>query len=128
MNPIPVLRHFVNPVQLQVILSATRGEEGAHFRAKLDEFAERCTSMPKVYGQDGKGKDAIAYLHYFRGGNDWYITERDISAEQLQAFGVANFLGHEPELGYIGIEELIGHGVELDLYFEPTPLRDLPQN
>ncbi|MGN5571033.1 DUF2958 domain-containing protein [Xanthomonas citri] len=115
-------------MQLQVLLSASRGEEGEHFRAKLDEFAERCMSMPKVYEQDGKGLDAIAHLHYFRGGNDWYITERDLSDEQLQAFGVASFLGHEPEQGYIGVNELIAHGVELDLYFEPTALRNLPES
>ena len=119
------LRHFIPARQLAVIRMNANGEEGAHFRAKLSEFSDRVQTMPKVYQQDGLGDRAIVYLHYFRGGHDWYITERDLTGEQLQAFGLASLDGHYPELGYISIAELIGLGVELDLYFEPTPLGEI---
>ncbi len=30
--------------------------------------------MPQTYDQDGKGKDAVAYLHYFAAGAcNWFI-------------------------------------------------------
>lgn len=78
--------------------------------------------MPKTYETDGV-KDKTVYLHYFYGGADWYIIEKDMSANtdgHLQDFGYAN-LGHGAELGYISIKELVNMGnVELDFYFEPT--------
>jgi len=66
----------------------------------------------------------IAHLHYFTGSGDWYITERDTSTEQHQAFGLAD-LGYGGELGYISIAELIANNVELDLHFTPQPLAQL---
>lgn len=119
------LRNFIPALQLAAIRGMVSGEEGAYFGAKLVEFSERVRTMPKVYEQDGMGSSAIAHLHYFRGGLDWYITERDVTGEQLQAFGLAAHHGERPELGYISISELIQHGVELDLYFQPTALKDL---
>ena len=29
---------------------------------------------------------AVVYLYYFKGSADWYITEKDMEDEQLQAF------------------------------------------
>ncbi len=81
--------------------------------------------MPKTYEQDGKGDDAVVYLHYFRGDMDWYITEKDMEAEQHQAFGLADLGMGFPELGYINISELIDNNVELDLYWEPKTLREV---
>lgn len=121
------LRNFIPPAQLAVIRSMVSGEEGVHFAAKLAEFSERVRSMHRVYQQSGRGQDAIAHLHYFKGGCDWYITERDTSSEQLQAFGMASMQGDRPELGYISVAELIAHGAELDLYFQPAALKDLKQ-
>lgn len=121
------LRNFIPAGQLATMRAGVGGEEGEYFRAKLQEFSERILIMPKVYEQDNRGEEAVAYLHYFRGGNDWYITERDMTREQLQAFGVASLLGHYPESGYISVAELIARGVELDLHFEPTVLSALPE-
>jgi hypothetical protein len=60
-------------------------------------------------------------LHYFHpAGFDFYITERDMEDEQLQAFGLA--VVHEAELGYISIEELKEVGCELDMYWTPKKL------
>lgn len=118
------LRHFVGRSQLLAMLEGMAGEERAYFVDTLAEYGERCRTMPRVYEQEGKGNDAVAHLHYFTGGCNWYITERDTSDEQLQAFGLAD-LGYGPELGYISIAELIGLGAELDLHFTPTALGQL---
>ena len=121
---IPTLKHFISPSQLQVIGDACRGEEREWFKSKLNELGNLIKSMPGPYGQDGKGQEAIAYLHYFKDGMDFYITERDSTDEQYQAYGRAD-LGWGAEMGYICIEELLRSGVELDLHFEPTPLNKL---
>jgi hypothetical protein len=82
--------------------------------------------MPVTYATDGQGDDATVHLHYFTGGCDWYITEKDAGTPdepgQRQAFGLAN-LGYGGELGYISIAELIANGAELDLYWRAVPLR-----
>jgi hypothetical protein len=88
--------------------------------------------MPKTYDQDGKGNDAIVYLHYFAGGEaNWWITEKDAGGPddepgtgQVQAFGLAD-LGDGGELGYISIAEILECGGELDLYFRPTTLGEV---
>lgn len=118
------LRHFMARGQLQVVSSLCRGEEGAFFRGKVVELHGRLTTMPRVYEQDGKGMDAIAHLHYMRGGMNFYITERDTSRVQHQAFGSSD-LGYGSELGYVSIAEITRCGVELDLHFEPTRLGDV---
>ena len=121
---IDLLRKFITPAELAAIAGNIDGEEGEFFVNKLAELETLFKTMPKTYDQDGKGDDAIVYLHYFRGGMDWYITERDMEAEQHQAFGLAD-LGYGGELGYISIQELIDNGVELDLYWEPKTLGEV---
>ena len=118
------LDNFISRDQLRAINYALRGEEWRLFKDKMREHVALVQSMPKTYEQDGKGEQATAYLHYFTGACDWYITERDMEPEQLQAFGLAD-LGYGPELGYISIAELIGAGAELDLYFEPKTLAEI---
>jgi hypothetical protein len=121
------IKGFISPQQLAVIRAYCHGEEGQFFIDKLCEFSERIETMPKTYEQDGKGRQAIAYLHYFMGSADWYITERDADEDgegQIQVFGEAD-LGYGPEMGYISIAELIEIGAELDLHFEPTTLSQI---
>jgi len=118
------LHGFVSPSQIEAMDQGAHGEERQFFFDKIVEFADRIKSMPKTAEQDGKGEDAIIYLHYFIGGMDWYILEKDIEDEQLQAFGLAD-LGFGAELGYIPITELLENNVELDLYFEPKTLAEL---
>jgi len=123
------LNDFIGVRQLTAMTSALRGEEGEHFENKLEEYAERARTMPKTYEQDGKGDEAIVYLHYFHpNGFDWYITEKDMGdgtgdTAQYQAFGYAD-MGY-PELGYISIAELVANNVELDLYFTPRTLAEV---
>lgn len=121
---LPILKKFMPASQFSVLGDLIRGEEGQFFKNKLVEVAETIKSMPETYGQDGKGDQAIAYLHYFKGSGDWYITEKDSGSQQIQAFGQAD-LGMGPELGYISIEELAQNGVELDLYFTPKTLAEI---
>ena len=116
---------FMSAQQAQAMLQGMRGEEGQYFKDKCSEITKLVVDMPKTYEQDGKGDKAIAYLHYFKGGGDWYITERDMGPRQDQAFGLASLQGNDPELGYISLVELAKHNVELDLHFKPTTIGEL---
>lgn len=118
------IKGFITPAQLEVIGNACRGEEREFFKAKLAELANTIETMPVTYQTDGQGMDAIVHLHYFTGGADWYITERDCETEQLQAFGSVN-LGYGAELGYINIVELLACGAELDLHWTPKKLSEI---
>ena len=121
-----ILSKFVPNQQLKVMVDGFRhSEESEYFGEKLEEYATRVQSMHKTYEQDGKGDDAIIHLHYFRGGMDWYITEKDMEDQQHQAFGYVD-LGQGGELGYVSIVELLQiGGVELDLHWEPKPLKEV---
>lgn len=119
------LKDFISPNQLAAIGQGCYGEEKQFFFDKLVELADRVNTMAKTYEQDGKGDDAIVYLHYFRGGMDWFITEKDMGDEQLQAFGLADLGMGPPELGYISLPELFSVDAELDLHFDPKPLREV---
>lgn len=113
------------PVSEFLVLArhCVKGEEQQYFRDKVVELAKLIATMPKTYEQDGKGDQAVAYLHYFSPSGDWYITEKDQDEEQHQAFGLANM--GEPELGYISIVELVKYGVELDLHWTPKTLAEV---
>jgi len=119
-----LMRNFVSAGQLAFIRQAAKGEEGSFFRDKLAEIYAAIRALPWTY-QDEKEGNAVARLHYFLGQSHWYITERDNSAEQHQAYGLASVNGECPELGYISIADLIKYGAELDLHFRPTTLDDL---
>jgi hypothetical protein len=119
------LRGFINPHQLEVMGDGCRlREEKEFFIDKFHEMAKTVNDMPKTYETDGQGKEAVAHLHYFNSSWDWYITEKDMEDEQHQAFGLV-VTPHGHELGYISIVELVENGVELDLHFTPTVLKDL---
>lgn len=118
------LRGFIGTAQLQAIGHVCYAEEKQFMFEKLAEMAVIVTTMPKTYETDGQGQQAIVQLHYFTGNCDWWITEKDVEDEQLQAFGRAN-LGHGSELGYISIAGIIAAGAELDLYWTPKSLGQL---
>jgi len=122
----PLLTKFMSRSQIAAVAEAARGEEREHFIDMALELAEHLRTMHKTYEQDGKGDNAIVGLHYFRGGMDWFITERDMEDDQYQAFGLAD-LGFGGELGYICIQELIDNDVELDLYWTPKTLGEVKE-
>lgn len=124
------LIHFMSRQQWQFVKQLACGEEKQFFYDKMVELANLIAGMPQTYDQDGAGDNAFAYLHYFKGGCDWYITEKDKGSDddepqdrgkQHQAFGLAN-LGYGPELGYISIQELLDNNVELDFHFSPKTI------
>lgn len=124
------LKHFVGQDQMQCLRDACKGEEGEYFKQIVLKLKSHIVCMPKTYETDGQGDDVVVMLHYFRGGSDWWVIERDVKLnEQIQAFGYVCLNGDvdNAELGYINIEELIRYGVEVDLYFEPVTLREVKE-
>ena len=127
-NALFVLRRFIAQQQLRALADLMRGAEGAFYRRMLVGFAERVAEMPPYGAQDGMGGQATAYLRYFGGAGTFFITERQdgkVDACQHQAFGWCS--GSGGEFGAVSIQELIDHGMELDLYFEPCPLNMTPE-
>ena len=114
-------RGFLGRQQMYAMLAVLEGEEHQYMLDKIKQVSTTIETMPKTYQQDGLGDKAVVYLHYFRGGMDWHITEKDMEFEQLQAFGLAD-LGYGAELGYIWLGEITSAGVELDLYWTPKTL------
>lgn len=128
------LNNFIGKSQLSAIKEACKGEEKEYFKTKLENLKILIETMPGTYETDGQGGDAIAYLHYFNSGSDWWITEKDAGAPddetpgvQHQAFGLACLNGDKlnSEMGYISIEELIKYGVEIDLYWKPETINNI---
>jgi hypothetical protein len=82
---------------------------------------ELIRKLPKLYEQEEKGFEAIAYVKFFALFSDWtwYATEFD--GEDI-FFGLVQ--GFEEELGYFSLSELesLGWRIERDCYFTPTPL------
>lgn len=118
------LNSFLSKPQSGALNRGLRGEEKEAFQEIIKRLTATINTMPKTYEQDGLGDKAVAHLHYFRGDQDFYITEKDAEDEQLQAFGLAD-LGYGAELGYISIIELTENDVELDFYFSPKTLKEI---
>lgn len=92
---------------------------------------ENVSLVPDLYGQDGKGKEAVAYLHYFLGGSDWYITEYNEEEYTAYGFVVLNQDWQMAEFGYISMQELTKSmplnrpSIELDFYWEPATINEI---
>jgi hypothetical protein len=125
-------RYFMPTGERRTLLSNLDGEEGAGIADIVLAVAKTIETMPQTYQTEGQGKTAVAHLHYFGGAVDAWITERDMgdstgNGAQLQAFGLITMTGNRQyaELGYISIAELIQHGIELDLYWNPKTIGEL---
>lgn len=123
---VAALRACIPPGQLAAMMDFS--EERAFFFEKLAEFRERTRSMPATYAERAIGSEPRAFLHYFCGGYDAWIMERDVEHAQIQASGLARFHGNEPELGYISLPEIFRGGAELDLHFQPMALAELQRS
>lgn len=126
------LCNFIGRSQQHALRSACAGEEREFFKQMLKDLDAHISAMPATYETDGQGNAALVQLHYFYGGSDWYITEKDSNPDgegQLQAFGFACINGDyfNAEMGYISIMELIENDVELDLYFKPCPIGEIKE-
>ncbi len=126
-----IVRPFMPEAQMRFLeKDLLCGEEAQFFVDKIAELAGIIKTMPATYEQDGKGNEAVAFLHYFYGHSHWYITEKDKDgAGTEQAFGYAVLNGDLvcAELGYISIDELRGIGldVQLDFHYAPQPLSQI---
>lgn len=116
------LAFWMPAAESKVLLSSLHGEEAEGIAEVVLRNLKTIEEMPETYAQEAV-EDPTVYLHYFKGGCDWYITEKDVQGGVDQAFGYAN-LGdpQSAELGYISIAELVQNGCVLDLYFTPTLL------
>lgn len=113
---------FVPRVQFKCLIDGLRGEERTFFREKLRYLEVTVNTMPVTYAQSELGDEAVVHLHYFMGGMDWWITEKDVQGGTPQAFGLVD-MGDGPELGYISIDDLVAtRGMDVDLHWEPKTL------
>lgn len=83
--------------------------------------------IPNLYGQDGKGDDAIVYLKFFLHGFTWFLTELDL--ETGEAFGYVHNAQGDSELGYFSMTELANThhicSVERDKFFKKRTLGEV---
>ncbi len=85
-------------------------------------------NLPKLYTQESKGNNAIAYVKFFDPCSNWtwYVLEYD---GDDTFFGLVK--GHETEMGYFSKGELeayrnmLGLGIERDVDFKPVVLRHI---
>lgn len=93
------------------------------------EIEKQLAKYP-LYSQGGKGKDATVVAKFFLpiGYWTWYIME----AEGDTLFGICVSGKEQAEYGYFSLKELeelrvtkFRFGVERDIYFKPTKLKDI---
>lgn len=114
--------------QYAAVLEGMRGEEGQFFADTVTRISAIWRDTPKTYETDGQERDALARLHWFTGGCDWWLVEKDIDSDgegQIQAFGVADLGQGCRELGYISLVEILDAGAELDFHFTPVTVGEL---
>lgn len=129
--------NFMGYSQRLALLETLRSEENAAIADVILRVAEQIKATPKTYGTDSiETADKVLALHYFRGGVDAWIVERDVGdtpdddgvGQQHQAFGKITVIGggwEEAEWGYISIRDLLDHGVELDLYWDAKTVKEM---
>lgn len=98
-------------------------------KGSAHDYIPAWMKLPKLYVTE-KSDDPLAIIKLFTPDSSWtwFLTEFD--GENL-AFGLV--VGLETEIGYISLEELksarghLGLHIERDLWFEPTPITQLPE-
>ena len=89
---------------------------------------EIISKLKPMYYYENSGEEPVAAVKFFTPDANWtwYATEFD---GDDTFFGLVD--GFEKELGYFSLSELervkgpLGLHIERDLYFKPTPLKDL---
>jgi hypothetical protein len=93
----------------------------------LEEIEKNLRQLGGYGSQDGKGRAAMVFAHYFWGKSDWFITETDFDedAENLFGFTILNGDTEMAELGATSLDDLVNNGrIELDFYWTPVTLRE----
>jgi hypothetical protein len=97
----------------------------------LSNVVKAYEDIPSLYKEEGKGYNAVAYLHYFVGGVDWWVTEYDKSTGEM--FGLSN-LNNEWNLGYFNVSFFKNNDLsplqkpELDFYFKYQTINEILEN
>ena len=92
----------------------------------LPQYVRR--QLPSLYSQEELGLDALARVKFFYPDFSWTWYASEFDGEDM-FFGLVD--GDEAEFGYFSLSELLhtrgklGLPLERDLYFQPTPLREL---
>jgi len=123
-----IFKSITPRAEYRAVLEGMRGEEGAYFAETVEKMVNVWKAMPVTYGTDGQGREALAGMHYFTGGCDWWIVEKDSDTDgdgQIQAFGVADLGQGCREIGYINLVELLAAGAELDFHYTPMTVGDI---
>ena len=134
------IQHFISGNQVKVLQDIFKGEESKFVFDIARILSGIIQNMPASYETESiDTPDKIVYLHYFHGGSDWYIIEKDkgnpeddaeaglIVGGQYQAFGYVILNGdtQNSEWGNVNIQELIENDVEIDFHFEPIKFSEL---
>lgn len=130
MESFEYLKDFVSDEQLKAFNLACLGLEYPFFRARLFALAQRIKDMPKTGTNFFPGANGIAYLHYFLDDYHFYISMKDGLEDgegQIQAIGCTDWHNGRfvPRPDYINLRELIAMGAQLDLYWNPMPLKEV---
>jgi hypothetical protein len=123
-----ILATLTGPLQRTTLLRFLKGKEGEHYENALANVSRVWDAMPKTYETEGQGRAAVAHLHFFVGGCDWWIVEKDSDTDgvgQIQATGIADLGLGCREMGYISIPEILDCGAELDLYYQPATVGEI---
>ncbi|MCQ2082106.1 MAG: hypothetical protein MJZ11_10640 [Lachnospiraceae bacterium] len=89
----------------------------------IESLGQTLQKLPPLYSQDDKGYDAIVHAHYFVGGTDIFITERE--GNELFGYTILNGDYEMSEMGYSSLAELKSIRVlNLDFHWEPKTLRE----
>jgi len=120
---------FIPKYQKKAIKEYLNGEEREYFADQVNKIQNIIENAPKMYSTENIPlEDKKPVLHYFGGAYDCYVFEIDKNTGEMFA---SVSLGHEPELGFVSMEELnsvephfegnyLIPAIEMDLYFDNT--------
>lgn len=120
-----LLKSWVSEAQFAVLESYAESDELDGHLETVSRVYDQIKSLPKLAETDGQGRNAMAILHYFMAGSDWYFTEAD---DRNDGFGYASINGQDLESGYLSASEITGNGAELDLNFTEVKIAELDRS
>lgn len=115
---IPAILFKIMPKrQMQAVL-----ESSNEMIPVLNDLAKQCESAKHRQDVDDTD-DAIAKLHFFYRGSDWYILDWDNRSDEMFGYAILNGDMQSAEYGYLSIDEFSSNNIELDFYWTPIPMR-----
>ena len=121
---IPPLLQKVMPRHQQQFLRQIAEEEVEGMQRILDRLEQAWQNMPAFRAQDGKGKQAVVYAHYFKGSSDWWITEYNPKEHMAYGYVILNGDSQFGEFGNIYLPDVTATSVELDFHWQPVTVQE----